>query len=546
MQRLFRLLLIASVITLNLLVPPGYGQSTHKPDLVLTILHTNDLHAHEDSFLENGRTLGGTARLTYLIRAIRANTPNVLTIDAGDIFQGTAYFKFYSGATEVAYLNNAGYDIYTIGNHEFDNGSDNLAKQLKAAKFSIISANIDASAKPELAKLIKPSTVRTIEGKKVGFVGAVTPDLERISLTTDGVRIKESGEPTAWIKPIADEVQHLKQEGIDKIILVTHCGVDRDKLLAENIPAVDAIIGGHSHSRLNRPVVITRPDGSSCTIVQTGCYGRTLGKLRLSFDAKGQVINPATKYSLIGITDKLGESPDVKKYLTEKGQPIQAMRNNILGFALANFDNRSVGLPSDTGMGNLVADAVFESGSKYGATIAFHNRGGIRGRIDHGPISLEKVEEVLPFNNAIVVASVSGTTITKVLEHALSDNPSGKFLNVHGLKVTYDPSKPSGKRIASLLVEVGPNKWQPIEADKTYKVAINDYNFAGGEGFEFAGAADIQATKIRLADALVAYLKRHPKISPLSAVRVTPVESAISDNHMLPNKHHTSVKGAVN
>lgn len=546
MQRLFRLLILASVITFNLLFPPVYGQSFSKPDLVLTILHTNDLHAHEDSFLENGRTLGGAARLTYLIRAIRAKTPNVLTIDAGDIFQGTAYFKFYSGATEVAYLNNAGYDIYTIGNHEFDNGSDNLAKQLQAAKFSIISANIDASAKPELAKLIKPSTIRTIEGKRVGFVGAVTPDLEKISLTTDGVRIKESGEPTAWVKPIADEVEHLQKQGVDKIILVTHCGVDRDKILAENIPAVDAIIGGHSHTRLNRPVVIQRADGTSCTIVQTGCFGRTLGKLRLSFDSKGQVITPATKYSLISITDKLGESPDVKKYLGSKSQPILALRNNILGFALAGFDNRSSGLPADTGMGNLVADAVFESGSKYGATIAFHNRGGIRGRIDQGPISLEKVEEVLPFNNSVVVATISGATITRVLEHALSNNPSGKFLNVHGLKVTYDPNKPNGQRIASLLVEAGPGNWKPIDAAKNYRVAINDYNFSGGEGFDFAGATDIQSTKLRLADALVAYLKKHPKISPLSAVRVTPVESAISDNHFVPSKGRSNIKGAVN
>lgn len=523
---------------------PTYAQSV-KPDLVLTILHTNDLHAHEDSFVENGRLLGGTARLTYLIRAIRAKTPNVLTIDAGDIFQGTAYFKFYSGETEVAYLNNAGYDIYTIGNHEFDNGSDNLAKQLQAAKFTIISANIDASAKPELAKLIKPSTIRTIEGKKVGFVGAVTPDLEKISLTTGDVHIKESREPVAWIMPIAAEVERLKNEGVDKIILVTHCGVERDRILAENIPAVDAIIGGHSHTRLNKPVVIDRPDGSTCTIVQTGCFGRTLGKLRLSFDAKGQVITPATKYSLISINEKIGESPDVKKYLAGKSQPILALRNQILGFALASFDNRSAGLPADTGMGNLVADAVFESGSKYGATISFHNRGGIRGRIDQGPISLEKVEEVLPFNNFITVATVSGATIQKTIEHALSNNPSGKFLNVHGLKITYDAEKPSGQRVVTLLVESGPKNWKPIDLDKSYRIAINDYNFSGGEGFDFAGAQDVVSTKLRLADALVAYLKKHPKISPISAQRVTPVENTISDNHFTP-KSRTSVKPTVN
>ena len=198
--------------------------SPSEGELKLTILHTNDLHSHDETFIEHGRQIGGMARIAHMIKLLKSKAPDhTLVIDAGDIFQGTPLFTRYQGEVEVNMLNRMGYDIYTIGNHEFDDGPKNLAKQLSVAKFDVISCNMDLSQEPELEKVVKPYTIKTIDGQKIAFVGAITPDLIQMSMGTGKVAIKSPGKD--WINPIADEVHKLKAQGIDKIILVTHVGV---------------------------------------------------------------------------------------------------------------------------------------------------------------------------------------------------------------------------------------------------------------------------------------------------------------------------------
>ena len=500
-----------------------------QPSLVLTILHTNDLHAHDEPFDERGHNVGGVARIAHLIRAIRTSTPNVLVIDGGDIFQGTSFFKYYHGETEVALLNQAGYDIYTIGNHEFDEGADNLARQLKNAKFAIISANLDAAAVPELNALVKPSVIKVIGGQKVGFVGGVTPDLVAMSLKARGLRIKgvEPGNDTEWMTPIKAEVERLDSQGIDKIILVTHIGVERDRQLAEEIPQVDAIVGGHSHTRLGKPIIVTRADGSQAIIVQAGCYGRALGKLRLEFDNKGRLIFPGTRSYLISIDSRTPEAPEIKAYLAEKGKPIASLRNQVAGVALADFDNRFASYPWDSPIGDLICDALAEAGTTYGATISFHNRGGVRARIDKGLITMEKVEEVLPFENHLIFATVKGATILKALEYSLSGMLGARFLDVHGLKVAYDHSRPRGSRLVFVLTNDGKGSFAPINPNADYKIALNDFTFNGGEGYDFSGATNVKATTDRLSKVLAAYLIKHKKVGPSPPSRIVPVAGGL-------------------
>src|SRR5262249_215699 len=203
----------------------------------LTILHSNDLHAHDECFMERGRSIGGIARIAHLIKVIKQNRKNVVAVDAGDFFQGTTLFQKYGGEVEISALNQSGYDIVTLGNHEFDNGPDELAKSLKEAKFTTISCNIDFSKVPELEALVQPSVVREIGGEKIAFIGAVTPELEHVSLRTAPAHIKAEGEN--WMQPIKAEVERYKHEGINKIILVTHCGVELDKELAQSLSDVD-------------------------------------------------------------------------------------------------------------------------------------------------------------------------------------------------------------------------------------------------------------------------------------------------------------------
>ena len=150
-----------------LLSPFNFGSATaaeKDKDFTLTIIHTNDLHAHEEPFQDNGKTIGGWAGVGQVIRSLKKQYPDALIVDAGDMFQGSLLYNKFKGDIEVNLLNKMGYEIFTIGNHEFDDGSKNLADQLAKAKFDIISSNIDATAVPELQKLIKPSVIKKING----------------------------------------------------------------------------------------------------------------------------------------------------------------------------------------------------------------------------------------------------------------------------------------------------------------------------------------------------------------------------------------------
>ncbi len=531
------------------------GQATSESELRFTILHTNDLHSHDDPFLDHGRTVGGMSRIAHLIRSIRRGDPDVVTIDAGDIFQGTPYFKFYHGAVEVEMLNDAGYDIYTVGNHEFDEGPKNLADQLKAARFSIISCNLDASSQSDLAALIKPSVVRTIKGQKVGFVGVITPFLADVALKLDAVKVKT--EKDDWVAPVAKEVARLKSEGIDKIILVSHCGVELDKVLADKLVDVDAIIGGHSHTRLDKAIVVPHEDGSHCLIVQTGCYGKALGQLRLAFDNRGQVIVPQTDYRLIGISERIPEDSDIHDYLAQKEKPFAAMRRAVVGVALSDFDNQFRRYPWDSPIGDLICDALAEGGRPYGATIALQNRGGVRGRLEKGIVTQEMVETILPFENHLVIATVKGSCLLAALENSVSGQLGARFLDVHGLKVAYDPAQPSGQRIVYALAQDRDGSWKQVDPSGNYRIATNDYSFHGGESYNFSSAVDVVDTGKRLSTFLSAYLINQKKVAPAAPSRLIPV----SDNLLcltefggkkelrlkydLPGCHLTVVRGSA-
>ncbi len=504
----------------------GAAELPSHPSLSFTILHTNDLHAHDESYSDRGHIIGGMARIAHLMQFLRAHNPDAVTVDAGDIFQGTPFFTFYHGEIEVQMLNDAGYDIYTMGNHEFDEGPDNLAKQLQKAKFSIICCNLDASACPALAALIKPSVIREIHGQKVAFVGAIVPDLDRVSLHTNGVKvISPDGD---WTAPIRQEVERLKAQGINKIILVTHVGVELDRKLAE-IPDVDVIVGGHSHTRLDEPIVIDHPDGTHCIIVQTGCYGRAIGKLDLAFDDQGRLDMPDTHYHLINITNRIHADKKMAHYLSEKSQPFQAKRKEIVATATRDFDNAFARYPGDCALGDLIADALAAGGSQYGATIAFQNRGGIRSRIDKGEINEEKVEEVLPFDNTLQVATVKGSDIRKILENSVAGKPAqpimlgAKFLDVHGLKFEWDPAAPPAQRIKKIWAADKDGQLQPLQPDADYRIAINSYSFGGGEGYDFSHAQDIKDTGARLSVYLHDYLLKHKTITPDTDGRIVPL-----------------------
>jgi 5'-nucleotidase / UDP-sugar diphosphatase len=525
-KRLEKAAIVAALIVSPVFCPAFAQQdAAAKPDLQMTILHTNDLHAHDDVFSEHQKSVGGFARISTLIKKMRAESPNTVVVDAGDIFQGTPLYSLYHGEMEVHELNEMGYQIYTIGNHEFDDGPENLATQLSAANFDIISANMDCSGYEPLAKLVKPSVVKIIGGEKVGFVGAVTPDLESVSITTAPVKLKAHG--AEWMEPIRAEVNRLKAEGINKIIIVSHSGLDHEKEMAQSIAGVDAIVGGHTHTRLEHPVIVEHPDEGPTIIVQTGCYGRALGKLDLAFDKDGKIMLPETKYKLNDIDSSIAEDPQIQAYIDSKVAPVLTMRRDVLSHARASFEKDWLSTPWDSPLGDLITDALYEDAKKEGAQITFENRGGMRARIEKGAVSEETVQEMLPFDNFLTVATVDGATLHKVLEHSVSSSLGGKFFDVHGLKIAYDRSLPVGQRIVFALAQGKDGEWQPIKDDEHYRIAVNSYSFSGGEKYDFSKATDTIESKKKMSDVLRDYLRTHKEIVPEPPSRIVPVSTKL-------------------
>ena len=263
-------------------------------DFRLVVLHTNDTHSRMDPFPMDGGPfagLGGAARRATLIRRVREANEHVLLLDSGDIFQGTPYFNFFAGEIEFRAMTAMGYDVATLGNHDFDNGVDGLVAMLPEAGFQFVSANYDVSSSA-LAGHVRPHTVREFDGVKVGIFG-LGIDFERLVLASlhEGVRYTDPFEAARTA------CRELREQGCSLVICLSHLGYvyadpDRpsDRTLAEAVPEIDLILGGHTHTFLDEAVVFGRGGAGSqgrtgFTVVnQVGWGGMRLGRVDVTFD----------------------------------------------------------------------------------------------------------------------------------------------------------------------------------------------------------------------------------------------------------------------
>ena len=249
----------------------------------ITILHTNDVHSHIDPFPANHKkypNLGGVSRRFNVIQSIRSQNPNTLLLDAGDSFQGTPYFNFYGGELEFKLMSKMGYHASTIGNHEFDNGIDNITQQLQFADFDMINANYDFS-QTSLSGKTRPHKIYEIDGLKVGVFG--------LGIELDGLVSKKLYKDTVYHDPVEvarEQVDILRhQQKCELVICLSHLGFDyssdkiSDKKLASLTSGIDLILGGHTHTFLDQPVSVKNANNERVMINQVGWAGINLGKI---------------------------------------------------------------------------------------------------------------------------------------------------------------------------------------------------------------------------------------------------------------------------
>lgn len=258
----------------------------------LTILHTNDVHSRLEPFGDDGGKFagqGGVVARLALINSIRAEQDNVLLLDAGDIFQGTPYFNLYKGEPEMKAMTAMGYDAATMGNHDFDAGAAGFAAQLPHANFPILMANYDFTNTPLEGKT-QPYKVFRKGGLKIGVFG--------IGIQLKGLVPDDAYGNTVYIEPVqvaqttADTLR--RKEKCDMVICLSHLGYEydyrkvSDKILAKETSGIDIIIGGHTHTFLDKPTVMKNKAGRDVVINQVGWAGLRLGRLDYAFGYKNE------------------------------------------------------------------------------------------------------------------------------------------------------------------------------------------------------------------------------------------------------------------
>ncbi|PYS47000.1 MAG: metallophosphatase [Acidobacteria bacterium] len=268
-----------------------------KDETLVTILHTNDVHSQIDPLPANDRNAGkgGVARRATLVKRIRAENPNTLLIDAGDAFQGTPYFNFYKGEVEYKSMSAIGYDVGTLGNHDFDNGVDGLAAAMKFANFDFVSTNYDVRG-TAIESRVKPYVVRELAGVRIGVFG--------LGISPTGLITPENFKGITYHDPVKvsrGAVRVLREnERCAMVICASHLGYYPnpkgneigDTQVAAQVDGIDFIASGHTHTFMQQPVVTKTPSGGETIIFQVGKSGIYLG--RVDFTVKQ---NKVTAYA---------------------------------------------------------------------------------------------------------------------------------------------------------------------------------------------------------------------------------------------------------
>ncbi|KAJ3168544.1 hypothetical protein HDU88_001434 [Geranomyces variabilis] len=497
----------------------------------MTILATNDIHAHLDEFNTGGtdckqkdidanNCVGGAARIQYMVNKFRAESDNVVLLDAGDQFQGTLFFNVFGGSVSATLMNQMKYDAMTVGNHEFDKGVEYAASFFQNLTFPVVSSNIDFTgpAKP-LAARVKPYTILKDYG--VGIIGYITNTTAAIATGAADVTFYN---PVQKVQTYVDE---LHAQGIKRVICLSHNGYQEDKYVAENVRGVSAFVGGHSHSLLLNngsiagvegpyPTEVKDLDGKTSYIIQSHRYGDYLGHLDLEWNADNELTHVFGES--IRLDKSIPKDNATAAQVAEWRKAFAALTAQIVGHTGGNFNQTACGAApgEECALGDLVADAM-RMDTK--ADVCFTNTGGLRASIGSGNVTYADVLTVLPFGNVDVEFTYTGQQVVDLLNRVytgrnkVTNAPVISLPQWSGIKFTFDRTKPDFARVSD--VSIG---GAPIVLTKSYTLCTNDFVSAGGDGIMDKIAA---APGNLMADALIAYFEAKGTVSPTLDGRIT-------------------------
>lgn len=447
----------------------------------VVILHTNDTHSHIDA--ENG--VGGVLQRKAIVDSVRRAEKNVLLVDAGDIVQGTLYYKLFGGEVEYPLMKLLGYDMQILGNHEFDNGIEALARYYKRDEPVKLSANYDVSG-TALRGVLRPWVIKNVGGKKVGFFG--------INLDPDGIIDAGSARGVVYRDMVAaadSTAALLRRKGCVAVVAISHIGYSDDSghdlvtdpKLASLTRGIDVIIGGHSHEVVapggDQPNVVMNAEGKPVLIAQTGRYGANLGYIKLDLADMSKV--QARMIPVAGV-DSSRFDRKVMDYLRPYAHVVDSINNHVIARCGVDMQN-SKRYGTSVLLSNLTADIAAMYGGRVldsiasemlpgrlGVDLAIMNSGGIRLPFPKGDVTEGQVLSAFPFSNHLVIVEMRGDLLAELLEQVAGQG--GQAVSA-GTEISLDPA--TGK-VRGMLVG-----GRPIDAGRNYYVATLDYLAGGGD-----------------------------------------------------------------
>jgi 2',3'-cyclic-nucleotide 2'-phosphodiesterase (5'-nucleotidase family) len=465
----------------------------------LRLLYTNDVHGTLSPVPDqavSGRhaPLGGSAHLASLVKMMRAQDPtHTLLVDAGDSVDGYPATDLDQGRSMAEVMRKIGYEVATIGNHDFRWGVGPLEDRMRISGVPTVIANVGHEDGRPLGSSV-PFTLRQMGETRVGLVGILTTDTRQQARSEQiaGVRFEDE------VATLRQVIPQVRAAGADLVVVLSHCGLERDRKLAAAFPGEGLlIVGAHSHDRTPDPVQV-----AGNYIVQAGSQGKELGHLQVEVDlATARPVR--VEHRLIPVdADRIAPDPQVAALVAGYEQKAHQAMGQVVAsipLALTRSNHR------DSPLGNAFTDAMREA---TGAQLAFINSDGLRADLPAGKVTRGQIHQVMPFGGRLMLGRVSGKAILTALEDSVARRQTepgrqSSFLQVSGLSMRYDASRPEGRRVYD--VRVG---GRPLDLEARYSVALDDYLCFGKPAYTSFTEASFEDTGKTLPQAFESWIRQ--------------------------------------
>lgn len=503
----------------------------------VVVIFTNDVHGgidqSEATFINPDfppKLGGGAVAGRYILQQrelARQNNWGFLLIDAGDVYQGTPLGTLTEGAAIIEYMNTVKYDAMALGNHDFDNGWQNLKRLAEQAQFPFLAANLYRQSSSELVEFVKPYVIKEFGGVKIGLIGITLSATPSMSFPENIADLEFRSE----VEALQKYVPEIRAQGVNTIIAITHTWLAYDPKtaylemldkvknnpaaigkggnaleIAYLVPGIDIMFTGHLHRGFYKP---WEDPVNHTLIFQNYANGSNLGHVNFYIHRQtGKLAgydfasDQGALFTLF--QDDFLPDPEIARQIDALVQQSEAGFDAIIGSARSNLKRANQG---ESALGNLIVDAMREA---VQAEIAMANLGTLRGELRAGPITPREIFKIMPFGNRIVTMQVSGQLIKDLIEDRVSGNSRGMLIS--GCRVVINRKLPDGQRVVKLTVNN-----EPIDPQRQYRLAVSDYLAEGNSGFNRLTTVPIDYsnyTGLLVRQAIIDYVRKHSPLTP--------------------------------